>query len=72
MNLDEGLYQQVLTKGDRLHYYKELIYTLQHNTNLIKDYFNSVLLGDEYPQASSLGILYNGKDTNSKTLFILL
>lgn len=46
MNLDEGLHRLVLIKGDRLHYRKECINTLQNNTNLVKESFNSVLLED--------------------------
>lgn len=47
MQLDEGLYEPTLLKGDILHYCQDLTETLKRNEMLVADSFHSELLRDE-------------------------
>ena len=47
MQLDEGMYEPTLLKGDILHYCQGLIEALKRNEKLVANSFHSKLPGDE-------------------------
>lgn len=47
MRFDQEIYEFALLKGDLLIYCKELIRTLKTNSQLLKQSFHSMLLGDK-------------------------